>query len=659
MCGIAGICHLNRPRDISLDALKLMAGAQHHRGPDEAGIYIDDRVGLAHSRLSIIDLAGGSQPIHNEDKSLWIVYNGEIFNYPELKENLLKRGHRFYTTSDTEVLLHLFEEKGPACLNELNGQFGFAIWNAKDNELFLARDRMGIRPLHYTIHDGRLIFASEIKAIFTLPEIKRQIDPIAMDQISTFWTTLPGRTAFEGINELPSGHFLHVRDGQINVKKYWDIPFYPRDEQVTDSPDDIAANIDDLLNDAIRIRLRADVTVGCYLSGGLDSSGITSRVLNNFNSSVRSFGIRFEEKDFDEGIHQNLMVDHLQVDHKEIVATNEMIGAIFPDVIRQAEKPILRTAPAPLFLLSRLVNQSGLKVVLTGEGADEFFGGYNILREAKVRQFWARQPDSTSRPDLFAQLYPYIFKNPRLKKTLQAFFARGLDEPDNPLFSHLIRWGNTRKIGTFFSAELKESIGDYNGFDELVEQLPAAFESWDSMSRAQYLEAGIFLSNYLLSSQGDRMAMGNSVEIRLPYLDPRIMDYMGKVPAKWKILGLDEKHILKKVFAKDLPKEILDRSKHPYRAPIAETLLNSNGSYIEHVISPDQLKKAGLFEQATVQKLLLKIRRSSQPNEIDNMALTAVVSSQILYDQYIGNDPAREIAPAKVNVLIDRRNVKI
>lgn len=220
MCGIAGICTLSQSEPTSLEAISRMVAVQQHRGPDETGFYLDDRVALGQARLSIIDLAGGTQPIHNEDGTLWIVYNGEVFNYPELRADLIAKGHRFYTTCDTEVLLHLFEEKGPDCLHQLNGQFAFAIWNSRTNELFLARDRIGIRPLHYTVHENRLLFASEIKALFTAPGIARRIDPVAMDQIFTFWTTLRGRTVFEGINELPPGHYMQVSGGRVDIRQY-------------------------------------------------------------------------------------------------------------------------------------------------------------------------------------------------------------------------------------------------------------------------------------------------------------------------------------------------------------------------------------------------------------------------------------------------------
>jgi len=622
MCGIAGICHINGPGGISLDILKGMIGVLCHRGPDETGIYLDDQVGLGHARLSIIDLSSGTQPIHNEDKTLWITYNGEVFNYPELKQALLQKGHRFYTTSDTEVILHLYEEEGPECLAQLNGQFALAIWDARKKELFLARDRVGIRPLHYTILNNTLIFASEIKSIFMNNSVARKIDPVAMDQIFTFWTTLTPRTVFKDIYELPPGHYLKASNGNVTVKKYWDIPLYRPEEQLDLAPEEICRQIQELLLDAIRIRLRADVPVGCYLSGGLDSSGITSLIMKNFDSDVRTFGIRFEESDFDESEHQNLMVSYLKANHTDIKVANEKIGAWLPDCLWHCERPLLRTAPVPLFLLSGIVHQSGFKVVLTGEGADEVFGGYNIFREAKVRRFWARYPNSQNRADLIGRLYPYIFNNPRLKRTLQSFFAKGLDKTDDPIYSHLIRWENTSKLKKFFSADLSSEIGSYCGYEQVRENLPEAYSRADNLSKAQYLETAIFLSNYLLSSQGDRMAMAHSVEIRLPYLDPRVMDFMGRVPAKWKIMGLNEK----------------------------------TAEYTQDALSEKSLNRAGLFDTGKVTRLLQKLQTLNSPSEIDSMVLVGILSSQVIYHQFVesfSTKPAYSVCP---NSVVDRRS---
>lgn len=657
MCGIAGICNMVGPEGVSLRTLRSMVGTLYNRGPDETGYYLDDYIGLGHARLSIIDLSGGTQPIHNEDKSLWIVYNGETYNYPELRSQLQQKGHRFYTATDTEVLLHLYEEHGADCLGRLNGQFALAIWDVKKKELFLARDRVGIRPLYYTVLDNTLIFASEIKSIFVNREVPRQIDPVAMDQIFTFWTTLTPRTVFRDIYELPPGHSMKVSGGKVTLQKYWDIPFGPRSEQTDLAPADICGHLRELLLDAAKIRLRADVPVGCYLSGGLDSSAVTSLVVRNFDRDVRTFGIRFEQAGFDEGEHQNRMVSWLNANHSEIWATNEKIGASLPECVWHCEQPLLRTAPVPLFLLSELVNRSGLKVVLSSEGADEVFGGYNIFREAKIRRFWARSPDSQRRAELIGQLYPYIFDHPRLKRTLQSFFARGLENADDPLFSHMIRWGNTSKIQTFFSADFREAIGDYDGYEHLRENLPSDYDTWDYLSKAQYLETAIFLSNYLLSCQGDRVAMAHSVEIRLPYLDPRVMEFMGRVPAKWKIMGLNEKHILKKAFQGILPKEIVRRPKHPYRAPIKQSLLNEKtAGYTQEMLSETSLKKTGLFDSNKVSKLLRKIRATDHPGEVDSMALVGILSSQLIYQQFVENFSTKADSAAPGNLIVDRRS---
>jgi asparagine synthase (glutamine-hydrolysing) len=660
MCGIAGICHINGPDGISLNTLRSMTGILCHRGPDETGFYLDDHVGLGHARLSIIDLSSGTQPIHNEDENLWIIYNGEVFNYPELKKTLLQKGHRFYTTSDTEVILHLYEEEGPNCLTKLNGQFALAIWDSREKELFLARDRVGIRPLYYTILSDTLIFASEIKSIFMNKDVTRKIDPVAMDQVFTFWSTLSPRTLFKDVYELPPGHYLKTSGGNVTFNKYWDIPLYPSCEQLDLAPDEIVLQIRELLQDAVRIRLRADVPVGCYLSGGLDSSGISALVVRNFDSDVRTFGIRFKEDAYDEGEHQKLMVSYLNVNHTDILATNEKIGISFPDCLWHCEIPLLRTAPVPLYLLSDVVRQSGYKVVLTGEGGDEVFGGYNIYREAKVRRFWAKYPNSQKRADLIDRIYPYIFDDPRLKSTLRSFYSKGLDMVDDPIFSHLVRWENTSRIKTFFSQNLIEEIGEYDGPEQLRKSLSADYEKCDYLSKAQYLEMSIFLSNYLLSSQGDKVAMAHSLEIRLPFLDYRVIDFMAKVPSKWKILGLDEKYILKKSFGNILPEEIVRRPKNPYRAPIQKSLINKQTSeYTQEALADKSLNSAGLFDAGKVTKLLAKVRAADCLGEIDSMALVGILSSQLIYRQFIEEFPDKSECSISPDLIVDRRSAAL
>lgn len=635
MCGISGILNLKEKAHISPDKLRVMTFALNHRGPDEAGAYLDDYIGLAQSRLSIIDLSGGSQPIHNEDKSLWIIFNGEIFNYAELREDLIKLGHKFYTHTDTEVILHLYEEKKEKCLDDLNGQFAFAIWDSNKKELFLARDRVGILPLFFKLENKKFYFASELKSIFSVINENPNFDPIGFEQIFTFWTNLSGDTPFKDYKEIPPAHFLKINfEGKFTLKPYWHLQFNKENEIKDCSINEIAEKASALLTDAVRIRLRADVPVGSYLSGGLDSSGLTAIVKKKFNNDLRTFGISFEDEAFDESNFQKLMVNYLQTNHSEVFAKNTDIGKYFADIIYYGERPIFRTAPAPLYLLSKKVREEKFKVVLTGEGADEIFGGYNIFKEAKIRKFWSNNFESKLRSKLLKKLYPYIFKDSRLFNTLEAFFKLGIDEPDNPFFSHIVRWTNNSKLKSFFSDNFKEQIKDYNAIDEFLLKLPDDFDSWETLSKAQYLEITTFMSGYLLSSQGDRMAMGNSVELRVPYLDHRLIEFMATVPAKYKIFGLNEKYILKKVFKDSLPKEILYRAKNPYRAPIRNSFIDNKDFKLNELISEENITRSGVFDYNKINLLMKKALRNQTLSELDNMALAVIISVQLLHNQF-------------------------
>lgn len=641
MCGIAGIFKQTESADIEQNEIQSMVSMLNHRGPDESGIYLDSKIALGHTRLSIIGLDDGSQPMSNEDGSLWIVYNGEAFNYLELKAGLVQKGHRFRTTTDTEVVLHLFEEYGPSCLEKINGQFALAIWNSKNHTLFLARDRVGIRPLFYCQVDGRFFFASEIKAIFACPQVPRELELTALSQVFTFWTTLNHQSVFKGIKELPPGHYLTLGAGAEKPKPYWELPYYPQGERWMGTEEEACEELSYLLKDAIRLRLRADVPVGAYLSGGLDSSIITSLISGHFNNKLRTFSLSFEEKAFDETIYQTQMVESLKTDHRQILARNDHIQALLPKVVWHSEKPLLRMGPVPLFLLSGLVKENGFKVVLTGEGADEIFGGYNIFKEAKVRAFWAKERGSRSRPLLLQRLYPYIFTNPsRTKFLLEKFFSVQGESALDPFFSHRVRWDGGSKNLKFLSKEAQACLADYDPIHALAETLPDDFNKRDLLSRAQYLEIQLFLSNYLLSSQGDRVGMGNSIELRLPFLDYRLIDFSMRLPPHWKIKGLNEKYILKKAFAVILPREILDRPKQPYRAPIHQSFFSSrDNDYLEEILSFEKVARSGYFDPLKVRNLVDKYRKPANiPSESQNMALMAILTTHMIDQQFIGTD---------------------
>ena len=659
MCGIAGLFNLSSSKKIEPEQLQNMISVIRHRGPDQLGAYLDNSIGLVHSRLSIIGLADGVQPIHNEDKTIWVIFNGEIYNYPELKIDLVNKGHKFYTSTDTEVLVHLYEEKGTKFLNDLNGQFAFAIWDSKKEELFLARDRLGIRPLHYTTAEGQFIFASEVKSIFTHKSVVRDIDYSSLNDIFTYWTPLSGHTSFKDIYEIPPGHYLKISSKKQTLHKYWGLPYYNDDEKIDWSLDKITDKINELLYDSIKLRLRADVPVGAYLSGGLDSSAISSAVRSNFNNVLKTFGVRFSDSNFDEGMYQDQIVNQLNTEHSEIFANNINIAQHFSDVLWHIEKPILRTAPVPLYLLSKLVNKHKLKVVLTGEGADEFFGGYNIFREAKVRWFWSRNQDSKLRPNLFAKLYPYILSDPKLSQMKKSFFGRDLDKANSTYFSHQIRWENTGKIQRFLTKDLaaQNSNADY---DNLNSYIPENFDRRDYLEKAQFFEVNTLLSNYLLSSQGDRVAMANSVEIRFPYLDHRLIDFMAKIPSRLKIYGMNEKFLLKRAFREKLPKSIVQRSKHPYRAPINQSLLSkSNSENMEKYCSADRLKDCGIFDSDITTKLFEKVSNSSSNSEWESMAVCGIYSTQVIYDKFITNYEYPKDTNIEFDLVVDERGRKV
>jgi asparagine synthase (glutamine-hydrolysing) len=637
MCGIAGFFAL-QPRPLAPRAvLERMVEAVRHRGPDDAGVYLDPRAGLGHRRLSIIDLSGGKQPLGTADGELWVTFNGEIFNYVELTAELAARGRQFRTRSDTETILHAYAEHGPACVQSFNGDFAYAIWDRRRERLVMARDRMGVRPLYYAVHDGVLVFASEVKALFLYPGLRPEIDPLALDQCFTFWSPLAPRTSFKGVYELPPGHQLIAEHGVLRVEPYWQLRFPRRGDDSGCSEAEARERVEELLGDATRLRMRADVPVGAYLSGGFDSS-VTTALAKRHNQALRTFSLEFESPELDESPYQRALVEALATDHSALRCKGPDIAASFEEVIRHTERPVLRAAPAALYLLSRQVRDHGFKVVLTGEGADEVFGGYDIFKEALVRRFWARQPDSKWRPLLLRRLYPYLGAlQSQPPRYLQAFFRQGLDAHDDPLFSHLPRFTLTRRIRQFYSPDLRTTINGYDPLEELRSTLPPEFDSWHPLSRAQYLETGCLLPGYILSSQGDRVAMAHAVEGRFPFLDHRVVELGAKLPPSLKVKGLREKHVLREALGRHLPQAIVDRPKQPYRAPDSESFLQEEApEYVEALLAPDAIARAGYFDPAAVRRLVQKCRSPlGRVSAGDNMAFLGILSTQILHSCFV------------------------
>ncbi|BCH22810.1 asparagine synthase (glutamine-hydrolyzing) [Mesorhizobium sp. L-8-3] len=643
MCGIAGYFGRELPHAEATELLLRMTGAIAHRGPDGEGVFVGQDAGLGHRRLSVIDLVDGAQPMSSADGNIHITYNGEVFNYVELREMLMARGRRFRTTSDTEVILQLYQELGEDFVSGLNGDFAFAIWDAPRRRLILARDRMGVRPLFYTWRAGTLYFASEVKALLQVPGIVAEIDPVALDQIFTLWAPIAPRTAFKDISELAPGRIMVVERGRARSRAYWSLGFPDAGEEAAPrSEARIAEELRALLEDATRIRLRADVEVGSFLSGGLDSSIISALAARIAPAGLRTFAVTFEDAEFDESPFQSVMVEALDTRHHMVACRPDDIAGVFPVAERHMERPVLRTAPAPLYLLSGLVRDEGLKVVLSGEGADEVFAGYDLFKESRIRRFCGRQPGSRIRPHLFRKIYPYL---PGLQKQspeyLAAFFGAGTDAPDDPLFSHRPRIRATSGAKIFFSQELRDTLAGYDAAEELAGTLPEDFRRWHPLHQAQFIETSFLLPGYILSSQGDRMAMAHGVETRFPFLDHRLVEFAARIPAGLKLRGLREKHILREAAADLLPPSIGRRPKQPYRAPDSRAFAGPSGDYVGELLSPSALAAGGLFNPQATTKLLEKSRRGAIGSFRDNAAFVGIVSAQLWLRSFATRETSR------------------
>ncbi len=633
MCGIAGFV----PRNIVPNperTLNAMLTRIQHRGPDECGTYLSEKLCMGNVRLSIVDLASGQQPLSTQDERYWIVYNGEVFNYLELKRDLEIKGHIFNTNCDTEVVVHMYQEYGTECLQHLNGQFAFSIWDKVKHELFLARDRMGIRPLFYSYQKENFVFGSEMKSILEFPEIKRAINHRGLQQVFTFWTTLTPQTIFEDVYELSPGHYaLLKKDKSLIIKQYWDLE-YRKDHSL--KLEDAKSQFKSLFEDSLRLRMRADVPVAAYLSGGLDSTSTTAFIKKMFPEALNTFSIGFEEHDFDETVFQKEVADHLDTRHHSVMFNNKDVVDLFHDVIWHTEIPVLRSAPFPMYKLSKFVRDNDIKVVITGEGADEMLGGYNIFKEAIIRHFWSKYPDSKIRPMLLKKLYPYL---PQIQGSgnsmLKLFFGYKLQETNSPIYSHLLRWNNTSRITNHFSEELSNTLNGKDIVDKYEESVGEKIINYSPLSKAQYIESTVFMSGYLLSSQGDRMAMGNSVEGRYPFLDHRIIEFCASLPDNFKLNGLNEKYLLKEVVKNFIPQSVLKRPKQAYRAPITQALLNDKNGFVDEILTPYKIKSIGVFNDKSISGLIAKMRKIPNISEIDNMALMGVLSTQILHKQYI------------------------
>jgi asparagine synthase (glutamine-hydrolysing) len=628
MCGLAGIVRPHAAQVVDEQALLRMVRAIGHRGPDGFGLALDSGAGFVSARLAIFDVPRGWQPVAGPGGSL-LVYNGEVYNHPELRAELATRGESFATTCDTEVVLRLLEREGVSALDRLNGQFAFAWWQPARRRLTLVRDRFGVRPLYHRLsEDGSLVFGSEVKALLASGEVRAEPDLAGIDEVFTLWGPRSPRTCFRGVQQVRPGGLVVWESGRIVDDRTWWQP----ELRLEAGPE---VDLEELLRDSVRLRLRADVPVGTYLSGGLDSSLITALAQAETEHELRTFSIAFDDPRYDERGHQEAVATALGTTHHVVDAAPRDIAEAFPEVVRHVEMPLVRTAPAPLYLLARAVREQRITVVATGEGADELFWGYELFKEVVLRELYAREPDRAK--ELLDRLYSYLGPAAARRGPAWRRFLLQTGADDLELGSHLTRAKATGAVKAFYRAEVAAEIGPTASFDRLRAELPASFRHWSRLERAAWLELATLLEPYLLSAQGDRVSMAHGVEGRFPFLDHRIFAYSVRLPAEKKLDGMREKVALRELAAKVLPLEIAERGKQPYRAPeIAPFFVPDTPEWVEDTLSASALDESGLWDGERVQGLVRRCRAGRATGMRESMALVGILSTQLWHREFVG-----------------------
>ncbi len=593
MCGICGIFDLKRKKRIDSQFVGKMTDRLLHRGPDDVGHYSDGNLSFGFTRLSIIDLEGGSQPIFNEDNSIIMICNGEIFNYIELREELIRRGHRFKTRTDVEVLLHLYEESHTTFLNQLNGQFAFAIFDFKNQQLFCARDHFGIIPFFYTIADDFFIFGSEVKALMEHPMVKKEVDLLGLDQIFSFPGLVGPQTMFKNIKSLENGHYMVVKDSDhIEDTEYWDV-IYPEIDEIQCNPDEefYLERLEELLTQSVKLRLRSDVPVGFYISGGLDSS-LVSAIAMELTPGIRrySFSIDFEEKDKSESKYQRMMADYIKSLHHEKLFLYSDISERLEKVIYHSEYPLKETYNTASLSLSELASENNIKVVLSGEGSDEWFAGYPGYKFDKFRQM-KMQGQGTVNRDTSEE---YCKKELNQRLWGDENFSFDMDP-----------YSMIKIKRELYSKNLNEIFDEINSYKMPVVN-KERLKNRDIIHKRSYLDYKLRLVSHLISDHGDRMSYANSVEGRYPFLDKNLVEFVLKMPPDLKLREFEEKYILKLLGKKKIPEEIIKREKFAFHAPGSPYLLKRNIEYINDLLSYENIKRQGYFCPDSVEALKKK-----------------------------------------------------
>lgn len=628
MCGICGVYSFDHATP-PLGLLRTMSATIAHRGPDDEGYHTDGPAGLAMRRLSIIDLTTGHQPISNEDGTIWIVYNGEIYNYPELRKELEHRSHRFATRSDTETVIHAYEEWGIDCLPRFNGMFAFALWDSKRSRLLIARDPTGIKPLYYYSDGRRLLFGSEIKTLLAAGA-PRTLDTEALDYFLTFEYVPAPLTLFRGIQKLLPGHALTVEGGQVTIRKYWDVRARP----LKGTEEEIADQLYQVLRESVKMRLLSDVPLGAFLSGGIDSSSVVALMSEIMDQPVKTFSIGFDDKTYSELKYAREVAAHFGTEHREFILKPD--GCEIEHLIRFMDDPIADFSIFPTYLVSRVAREH-VKVILSGDGGDELFAGYDTYIANKVAGYYRRLP-GVLRENVTAMLsrVPPSAK----KKGIVNRAKRFVEGASLPQRMNHVRW-------MMFLGEVEKELL-YNGSmtshrrsDHLLVTQYFDSQEWaDSLNRQLYVDLKTYLVDDILVKV-DRMSMAVSLEARVPFLDHDLIDFVAGIPGELKLKGMTTKYILKKSMERVLPASILYRKKEGFSIPMKQWLTGSLRPLMQDMLSEDRLRRQGLFSPQYVGSIMSEHLKGRANH---SHRLWALVLFQLWHDTFLTGPVARDEA---------------
>jgi len=623
MCGIVGIYNFDKSKTVQQAHLKTMADHMEHRGPDDHGYHITENVGIGMRRLSIIDLGGGHQPIYTQDKKKVIVFNGEVYNYGDHRPELEKIGHKFDTHSDTEVVLHLYEEHGIDFLEKLNGMFGLAIWNEDEKELVIARDRIGIKPVYYYRDGEKIIFASEIKSILALPFIKAELDLHGLGTFLKYGFTPAPHSMFKNIHKIPPAHFMRIRGNDVEIKRYWELDYMPKH---SGSEDEIGAELYDLLKDAVRYRMIADVPLGAFLSGGMDSSGIVHLMSELGSTSTSTYSIGFGKgfEFYNELDSAGQFAKDYSTDHHEILVEPD-VADLFPKLIHSLDEPLADSSFVVTYLVSKLARQSST-VILSGVGGDELFGGYRRYLNVQMNKY--------------VKMIPLWARKHIIKRALNAV---PIDRNNTILnyFRLAKAYINSAEL------ELQQQYGSYTSIfnDDFQRQLtleeqniPDYYEKYFDecnsphlLDKIMYYDLKTSLPEQLLMLT-DKMTMATSLEARVPFLDHRMVEFAARIPNDLKLKGFKLRHIQKHIFEGKLPDYVLHKKKKGFGAPVGSWIREELKEMTFDLLSESNLKKQGVFNPQTVQTILddhFNMREDYSDH------LLSLISFQIWYEQYL------------------------